>query len=296
MFFSKKHRENQKNQKINTITDSNKTREILNSGQVIVDGNKRNSSGTLSYQVANLQMMGERERQEDSFAVINAFNASKIVTDGLFAIVCDGMGGMQDGKLISETAVQGFTEAFRNMNLREKSTIPFQLVNACYSVNRTVRELFGDVGGTTAALILIFDSELYWLAVGDSPIFLKRSGNLVKLNKDHIYLNDLYLRELENETIYKLAAETAEQKGSLTEYIGKEVIAEMDFNHEPLPLGIDDVVFVCSDGVSSYIDESEIKSAVDLTPKAACDYLDSVIQSKNNPAQDNYTCIIISCV
>ena len=295
MFFNRKRRRGKEEKEVK-VTELRPTREIINTGNITIDGNKRNSNGILSYRVANLQMIGARENQEDSFAVINALDVTKILTDGLFAVICDGMGGMKDGKLISEAAVQGFVTSFYNLDLQEKENIPSQLSDACHSVNNTIRESFGDSGGTTVALVLVFNSELYWLAVGDSPIFLKRGGNLIKLNKEHIYLNELYLRELQRETIYKASAETANQKESLTEYIGKSEIEEIDLSRTPLPLGIGDVIFLCSDGVSSYIDESEISKAVDLPPKETCAYLDAAIKSKNHSTQDNYTCVIISCV
>ena len=288
MFFKRKRKK-----EIRT-TDKGSTREIP--GITVVNGNKRNSSGILSYQVANLQMVGTRERQEDSFALINSADVTKILEQGLFAIVCDGMGGLEDGKLISEAAVQGFVSHFYNLDLESKDFIPVQLSEACHSVNSQIIELYGNAGGTTVVLGLVFDTEFYWASVGDSLIFLKRGTNLIRLNKEHIYLNDLYLKELSRETIDKSAAESDGQRESLTEYIGKKEIKEIDYSRKPLPLAMGDVILLCSDGISSYIDESEISMALDLPPKEACAYLDSAIKSINHPAQDNYTCVIITCV
>jgi len=288
MFFKKKRKKEKK------TTEKGTTRAIADI--TVINGNKRNSSGILSYQVANLQMIGSRERQEDSFALINSADVTKILERGLFVVICDGMGGMEDGKSISEAAVQGFVSNFNNLNLEAKDFISVQLTEACHSINSKIRESFGSAGGTTVALVLVYDAELYWLAVGDSLIFLKRGGNLIRLNKEHIHLNDLYLKELSRETIDKSSAESDAQKESLTEYIGKKEIKEIDFNKKPMPLGMDDVIFICSDGVSSYIDESEISRALDLPPKDACAYLDAVIKAENHPAQDNYTCVMVSCL
>ena len=44
---------------------------------------------------------------------------------------------------------------------------------------------------------------MYWLSVGDSAIFLKRGGGVFQLNREHTYLNQLYARELEEETGYR---------------------------------------------------------------------------------------------
>jgi len=48
------------------------------------------------FRVANIQGVGQRERQEDSFAVLNAANPGQRERQGLFAVVCDGMGFMED--------------------------------------------------------------------------------------------------------------------------------------------------------------------------------------------------------
>ena len=60
-----------------------------------------------------MQGIGCRERQEDSFALLNASNAQEMERQGLFAVVCDGMGGMEDGKSASEGAVEAFLQLFQ---------------------------------------------------------------------------------------------------------------------------------------------------------------------------------------
>ena len=59
----------------------------------------------LSYQVANLQGRGTRERQEDSFAFANALDVTEILRRGLLAVVADGMGGLKDGREVSQACV-----------------------------------------------------------------------------------------------------------------------------------------------------------------------------------------------
>ena len=48
--------------------------------------------------VGNVQGIGARERQEDSFAILNAADPEALERQGLFAVVCDGMGGAKGGK------------------------------------------------------------------------------------------------------------------------------------------------------------------------------------------------------
>lgn len=61
--------------------------------------------------VGNVQGIGAREGQEDSFALVNASDPEAMARRGVFAVVADGMGGLADGKAISEAAVDSFLAA-----------------------------------------------------------------------------------------------------------------------------------------------------------------------------------------
>ena len=52
--------------------------------------------------VGNVQGIGAREGQEDSFALVNASDPEAMARRGVFSVVADGMGGLADGKAISE--------------------------------------------------------------------------------------------------------------------------------------------------------------------------------------------------
>ena len=90
----------------------------------------------LRYQVANLQGIGSRERQEDSFTAVNAIDEEKYDAYGLMFAVCDGMGGMKDGKLASETAITSFRNFFSGMDRSGK--IAKQLKESVYNATEEV--------------------------------------------------------------------------------------------------------------------------------------------------------------
>ena len=56
--------------------------------------------------LANVQGQGDRERQEDSFALVNPAQGELRDRQGLLALVADGMGGMEDGKAASQWAAE----------------------------------------------------------------------------------------------------------------------------------------------------------------------------------------------
>ena len=122
--------------------------------------------------VGNVQGLGARERQEDSFAILNAADPEALERQGLFAVVCDGMGGMDDGNAASEAAVEAMGQLFRS--LLEEGDVPQQLREGVLAVSDGVFQRFQGRGGTTAVAVRVLGAELHWLSVGDSAIFLKR--------------------------------------------------------------------------------------------------------------------------
>ncbi len=125
------------------------------------------------------QWIGKRERQEDAYAV-------RYFPDGLLAIVCDGMGGHHMGGMASRTAVSAFMEAFEAAG---GELVPgARLRHALEMANATVREAFIEhetYGGTTLLAAFATRSSLWWVSVGDSPLFLWRNRRLQRLNEDH---------------------------------------------------------------------------------------------------------------
>ncbi|HWT74384.1 MAG TPA: protein phosphatase 2C domain-containing protein [Mobilitalea sp.] len=271
-----------RNSKTKKVTDSGRTRRI------------KNIEGELSYQVGNLQKIGARSSQEDSFALINALDVNDIRQNGLFAIVADGMGGMKDGKLVSETAVAGFVQAFRSLN--RDMDISRQLVDSVSQVNSLLNDKFDGEGGTTVVLAMIYKGMAYWVSVGDSSIYLKRNGGLFKLNRDHTYRNKLYLEELYKVEINKNEVESNKDGVRLSEFLGNSRVDEIDNNIKPLKLKKNDVIMLCSDGISGFMDEDTISDVLSLPPEIACEQLGKLIDGRSHKNQDNLTAVVISCM
>lgn len=250
-------------------------------------------TGGMLFRVANIQGIGQRERQEDSFAVLNAANPGQRERQGLFAVVCDGMGGMEDGKLASQCAVETFAELFQNRN----PDLPMpQWMEACaHTISDYVFQRFSGASGTTLVAVHIQNRMLHWVSVGDSAIFLLRDGGVFQLNQEHTFLNELYARELEQEVICKVRAEQDEDARRLTSFVGIDRLEDVDQSLHPLPLRKGDRLLLCSDGVSGVLTPAELLEVMSLEPEEGCALLETMILEKQVPAQDNYTGILISC-
>ena len=245
-----------------------------------------------AFRVGNVQGIGARERQEDSFALCNASDRLALEQQGLFAVVADGMGGMASGNEASEATVDALVQLFRS--LLEEGNIPQQLREGTLAVSDGIFQRFQGQSGTTIVAVWMRGEELHWVSVGDSAIFLKRGECVFQLNREHTCLNDLYLRELHQEPIQKERAEQDEDARRLTAFAGMDHLDRVDQSLRPWHLKPGDVVLLCSDGISGVLTVPELKEAMSMAPDEGCRLLETMVGEKALPAQDNYTGVLIA--
>lgn len=232
-------------------------------------------------ELANLQGLGMREEQQDAFGISRM---GRLEEDGLLAVLCDGMGGMAEGGMIAAETAAEMVGMFPWEDdgavaewLRQRSSRVFQQ--------------FRGHGGTTLVAALIRGQSLSFWCIGDSDLFLLREDKLYALNVRQEFKNDLVLRALEGAFPVEEAF-TDPQAGALSEYIGKEDV-KCDYTYLPFSLQAEDVLLLCSDGVSDTLTLKQIREAMALSPQACCDRLESEILAAGKANQDNYTAIVV---
>ena len=128
--------------------------------------------------VSVAQWIGKRGKQEDAYAVRHYPKAT-------LAVVCDGMGGHDCGRLAAETAANAFIEAFDKLSV---GNVAARLKAALDMANSAVGDLFRKsamFGGTTLLAAYACAGVMWWVSVGDSPLFIWRHGRLLRPNADH---------------------------------------------------------------------------------------------------------------
>ncbi len=242
--------------------------------------------------LANIQGQGDRERQEDSFAIVNAAGGELQQARGLLALVADGMGGMEDGKAASQWTAERFLQLFRE---REGEDMPGWFYRSVHAVSEDVFRQFGGRSGSTLVAVHIQGERLHWLSVGDSAIYLCRNGGVFQLNREHTCLNRLFLQELEREVIEKERAVSDPDAPRLTSFIGIDRLTEADLSLRPLTLQQGDALLLCSDGISGVLTPPELLECMSPDPEEGARLLERMVLEKQVMGQDNYTGILISC-
>lgn len=237
--------------------------------------------------IGNSQAKGSRKVQEDSFSTIESEN-------GIIAIVADGMGGLEYGKIASSTAVKMFIEEFTKEY--EMYDVEKFLINTAYTANENIVNMAnGRKIGTTVVAAVIKDNRLHWISIGDSRIYLYRKGELMKLNKEHTYervLKDRY----ESGEISKNEVQKHPQKEFLTSYIGYDEFHEVEYSKQSIQLIKGDKVILMSDGIYKSMPDVEIREVLQKknSPDKICEVITEKIERKNIINQDNMTIIIMA--
>lgn len=260
------------------------------------------------YDVAWRSGIGAREYQQDH-AYCTADDKN------LFAVVCDGMGGMSGGAQASSIAVEAFTEYC--LSTRMYSDDPGQdadydgidtrvcfdstrMRDAAEAVDDIVYSLTDPEGnrmgaGTTLLSAAIQDNWMYWLSVGDSRGYIFRGDEMVQVTSDHNYflrLNQL----LETGVISREKYEAETVKGeALISFIGMGGLMLIDINEEAFPLQEGDTVLLCTDGMYRTLSDTAIKNIVEnsFDMEEAARRMEQIISERRYSWQDNYTFILI---
>lgn len=248
----------------------------------------------LSYQAAAVQGQGTRSYQEDSFAVVNADDVTEMKNKGLLAVVADGMGGLSDGKAASETACAAITKDFEQMDM--SAPIAPQLYEMVMRSGKAVYSRFGGKSGTTLVACIIYGEKLTFASVGDSCLYLCRSGGIYRLNREQNYKAKLYMEQIRKGFLSCTQADADEDGQRLSEFLGRDCIEDVDLLNAPMQLYGGDTLLICSDGVGGVLDESEMAECLEATnPSAACDMIRQKVLMKKRLHQDNFTALVIQC-
>lgn len=250
---------------------------------------------SVTIKCGNAQHMGARPYQEDSFGYSDLTDADRLMKSGLMAVLADGMGGLKNGRQVSEYTVNALKTMFLNFNANADPGL--QLRRAVEEINKVVCSRFSVGGqssaGSTIVAAWLIKNKLFWVSVGDSRIYLIRDGQMFPFNEDHDHFNQLLVDYMRDDiTMSEINSDP--QKDNLASYIGRPSLSVIDGNHVGFSLKKGDKLVLCSDGVYNCVSVREIISFTEYEPQTACEQIIKRGLSKRLPGQDNMTIMIIN--
>ncbi len=236
--------------------------------------------------------IGMRESQQDA-AYVYADDRQ------VFAVVCDGMGGLSGGQLASRTAIELLIEFFHKTK-EQDVPVTSRWIELLQRVDDIVYSLKDGQGkrlgaGTTLAAISIRNDMLYWLSVGDSHIYVSRGEEFVQVTEDHIYALSLD-QQLRRGAISKEKYDSEMERGdALISFVGMGGLLLIDANEDGLALQPNDRIVVCSDGVYRTANVQQLKDyfSNSKTIGEAGQSCIRTIEKERKFDQDNYTLVAV---
>ena len=235
-----------------------------------------------------------RGNNEDSYRVVPPLN--------LF-VLSDGMGGEAHGEVASRTAVDitvtycqeasgdGWIPPNRQLrpDLSEKTNC---LMSAAHLANRKIYEAalndptLRGMGATFIAAWLE-DSHLSLVHVGDSRAYLLRSNVLARLTADHT----LVAEQIRRGIVTPEQAEKSTMQNVLIRALGPQEEVELDARE--CQLVPQDILLLCTDGLTRMVPEAEIADTLLSNPSAQEAAGRLVALANQHGGEDNVSVIVL---
>lgn len=195
-----------------------------------------------------------REKNEDAFLMDE---------DQGFFLVCDGMGGHRGGEVASHMAVETISrsmEGFTSANARQQLVQGIEKANQAILKSGLENEDLFEMG-TTVTAALVNDTQFTVANVGDSGVFIIRDGSIRKVTRDHTLAEQM----LSNGVLKPEEMRDNAYNHILTRALGIEEQIEIDIFDEDLRP--DDIILMCSDGLTDMLTPEEILIVVQAHSK-----------------------------
>ena len=241
---------------------------------------------------------GQRLRQEDCIA--SHFPTGSPLG---FAVLADGMGGHAAGDVASKLAVGevfaelthwSSTPAALEQQLRDVFRSTLQNANAAIADYATAEPDHSDLG-TTLLVPVVIAARLYWLSVGDSPLFLMRQRRLHRLNSEHSFAA-LLDRQVARGELAPPDALSHPDRQCLTSVLTGAPVPEVDARLAPFALMPGDIVVAATDGLHGLGQQqlaAMLRAANDCDARDICAELIRALAERAAPDQDNTALCVI---
>jgi protein phosphatase len=232
-----------------------------------------------------------REHNEDMVLIgSNIFrdNEMKMVVDlqgedgKFFVAVADGMGGHNAGEIASRIVLQEMAERIDTLEggLNEK-----ELADRFAEWGREIHSYILEEGnkdaekkgmGATLIGVLFYNNMAYYINAGDSRLYRLRGGYLTQISEDH--------------SLKKLTGDDDVPSNIILNSFGGGDKIFIDFAQVGKKLIDEDILLLCSDGLTDMLTDEEIEGILNTQENAVRKLL---TEAKNKGGKDNISIVTV---
>lgn len=205
-------------------------------------------------------------------------------------IVADGMGGHNAGDYASRVCVETLAESVRTSKILTPIGVLQEAINKAneviYRHSRENPELEGM--GTTMVVATVLGQSMYLANIGDSRLYLLNSDTIRQVTEDHSLVEAM----VRNGEIQKEEARLHPNKNIITRALGTSRTVIADFFE--VTLKENDVVLMCTDGLSNMLEDEEILQIVnDYSESLMATAAQLVKEANEHGGKDNIGVVLI---
>jgi protein phosphatase len=215
-----------------------------------------------------------RDENQDSILILEPDKEHLRRHRGTLLVVADGMGGLEDGKVASQIAIDTLRATYFSGEGESCEALIESVQEASRAIfEYSIRTGEGQTMGSTCTAVAIMEHYACIAQVGDSRAYLYHRGQIRQITRDHSLVRELVDRgELDPRSI-----QYSFHRNVLTRGLGLCEDVEVDL-FELSDLSDGDMLLLSSDGLHELIEEEELVAGIeefgDRLDKLCCHFID----------------------
>lgn len=221
----------------------------------------------------------------------DAFDTGTFETGEVWAVVCDGMGGVSGGQVASKLCVEKTAEAIKRgyrskMSVRAVKNLLNSAICAANSVvfeeSQRDRALSGM--GTTVVAVIVTKGFAVFAHVGDSRAYIL-NDRIKCVTKDHSLVQFL----VDSGKITLEESKTHPDRNIITRAVG--IMSFVDVEFDVVDFDDNDGILLCTDGLSGSVDEESIYAIIRENGDNSAEKL--IEEAIECGSRDNITAVVL---
>lgn len=217
---------------------------------------------------------------------VQADAAESVVTSaGKLAVLADGIGRENTGKVCANLAVQEFKEAF--LAYRTLHNPKYFFERTMYGVHKNIQRVLEErCGGASVGVVFLADGLLYYGLAGQVKIAILRGEELIPLCEGQT-IGALAQRAYQDGKLGRQETIWAMEDKQVWNYAGRDGFCQMEVCEVPVRLKSGDLVVMMTKGVFEEVSFSEMEKILSARLLTAQEKAEKIVRkAEKSPAKD----------
>ncbi|WP_313073728.1 PP2C family protein-serine/threonine phosphatase [Lacrimispora sp.] len=232
------------------------------------------------------QTTGDQEIQADVSEIMKS-------PAGTLAILSDGMGKANTGKVCARIAADTLLDAYRSYEVLQNPEYFFK--TSFREAHTRIQKTIGDRrGGACVAAVFVNGRTLHYGLAGNIRVALFRNQELIPISKGHT-LDVLALNAFEEGVLTKSEAVWTMEETRIWNYLGLDGFHEIEVCEPPIRLKPEDVILLLSKGIYEALSWADIEDILlkNLTMKEKADLIVMEAERRKSLEKENGSVLLL---